>query len=703
MKNRTYHRKLVMIFAIIAAVVSITVIATVFLIESNMRSSVLHARESLEEVSSHAAESSIMEASGTIDTLASDSALASWASSRTGSAEYYFGALQIYKEIRRLSPVNGMYSYEISVTSADPEAFVITQDGTRGRRSFFSSLGIEGLSSMPLSPGTYAGRSEDGLVVILSRVCEGSSVFFIVEFPSELFSVPDDSGIDVTVLDEARNTVVSGTGYGSLMIHGSMIDDIDIGISENGGYAFRKVSFPYFRFSIVYSHYAGFMVPMIVFALIIPLILILSIAISYMLQKNLYEPVKTAYESARAEDDEASGNEFDAIISRCREADSLSRRLGEMFEELHLASDMQKYRAYIFGSDSPLRAEDDDKSFFALAIVIDDDDMSEMSVSHLLQVYSMVSRVKHLHFILMDDGTGTLIYKSSEEEGCYPFLYRCLKEYTAIDEFSSMQAAIVPASRGWESIHGSYRKAREIIGCRYQMRDKAILTQNDISVRTDTMHYPISDERKLINAALAASPDTMAIFDGIVAENHERMMGEGEYRQLASALASTVLRILQETKEDESCILSLRSLADGSDAGRIIDGLRSILSGYISRKRMEDDAKYSTTVALMKEYIQKHYAEPIMLIDLSEEFNLSPKYCSEIFNRLSGDTFKNYLNRSRVNAAQRMLDETPEIRISDLALRVGFSSSNTFIRVFDKYMGVTPKQYAESVMKRNSL
>ena len=91
--------------------------------------------------------------------------------------------------------MNGMYSYEISVTSADPEAFVITQDGTRGRRSFFSSLGIEGLSSMPLVPGTYAGRSEDGLVVILSRVCEGSSVFFIVEFPSELFSVPDDSGI----------------------------------------------------------------------------------------------------------------------------------------------------------------------------------------------------------------------------------------------------------------------------------------------------------------------------------------------------------------------------------------------------------------------------------------------------------------------------------------------------------------------------
>ena len=101
----------------------------------------------------------------------------------------------------------------------------------------------------------------------------------------------------------------------------------------------------------------------------------------------------------------------------------------------------------------------------------------------------------------------------------------------------------------------------------------------------------------------------------------------------------------------------------------------------------------------MKEYIQKHYAEPIMLIDLSEEFNLSPKYCSEIFNRLSGDTFKNYLNRFRIDAAQHIIDDDPDIRIADLAVRVGFSSSNTFIRVFDKYMGVTPKQYAENVKK----
>lgn len=85
-----------------------------------------------------------------------------------------------------------------------------------------------------------------------------------------------------------------------------------------------------------------------------------------------------------------------------------------------------------------------------------------------------------------------------------------------------------------------------------------------------------------------------------------------------------------------------------------------------------------------------------MLIDLSEEFNLTPKYCSEVFNRFSGDNFKNYLNRYRINMTQKIITEDPDVRIAELASRVGFSSSNTFIRVFDRYMGVTPKQYADS-------
>ena len=127
-------------------------------------------------------------------------------------------------------------------------------------------------------------------------------------------------------------------------------------------------------------------------------------------------------------------------------------------------------------------------------------------------------------------------------------------------------------------------------------------------------------------------------------------------------------------------------------------GSLSLLAGVLSKRVDESSLEI---VDEMKKYIQAHYSENIQLIDLSEEFNLSPKYCSEVFNRLSGENFKNYLNRFRINEAQRILDENPEIRITQLASEVGFSSSNSFIRVFDKYMGITPKQYAESRKKES--
>ena len=214
-----------------------------------------------------------------------------------------------------------------------------------------------------------------------------------------------------------------------------------------------------------------------------------------------------------------------------------------------------------------------------------------------------------------------------------------------------------------------------------------------------TRGSPIASERKLINAALSASPETLNIFDEIIAENtdEERMLPESEYRQLASALVSTVQRVFQEVKEDSS--IAWQEMRDSRDPGKTIESLRSILSAYIDRKTKEDEARYSRVVAAMKDYIKQHYSEPIMLIDLSEEFNLSPKYCSEIFNRVSGDTFKNYLNIYRTEEAKKIMNENPSIKIQDLASMVGFNSPNSFIRVFSRYTGMTPKAYAERTLR----
>ena len=58
-----------------------------------------------------------------------------------------------------------------------------------------------------------------------------------------------------------------------------------------------------------------------------------------------------------------------------------------------------------------------------------------------------------------------------------------------------------------------------------------------------------------------------------------------------------------------------------------------------------------------------------------------------------GDNFKNYINMYRIEKAKEILREKKDIKIKDLAEKLGYNSSNTFIRIFKKYEGISPTQF----------
>ena len=58
-----------------------------------------------------------------------------------------------------------------------------------------------------------------------------------------------------------------------------------------------------------------------------------------------------------------------------------------------------------------------------------------------------------------------------------------------------------------------------------------------------------------------------------------------------------------------------------------------------------------------------------------------------------GDNFKNYLSIYRIEKSKEIMQGNSGLRIKDLAELVGYNSSNTFIRTFRKYEGVSPGKY----------
>ncbi len=107
-----------------------------------------------------------------------------------------------------------------------------------------------------------------------------------------------------------------------------------------------------------------------------------------------------------------------------------------------------------------------------------------------------------------------------------------------------------------------------------------------------------------------------------------------------------------------------------------------------------DDNKYDRTMAnKMITYIHENYVRDISLNDISEHFNMSTSYLSTMFKYYTGQNFKDYLNLCRVKASKELMQKESNLRINEIATRVGCSGAVTFIRMFRKYEGMSPGQY----------
>ena len=92
------------------------------------------------------------------------------------------------------------------------------------------------------------------------------------------------------------------------------------------------------------------------------------------------------------------------------------------------------------------------------------------------------------------------------------------------------------------------------------------------------------------------------------------------------------------------------------------------------------------------EFIEKNYANPLTLQQLSASVSMSPKYFCRFFSEMTHQTPMDYLNRQRIEEACYQLAATDD-SITEIAYRNGFNDLSYFIRTFKKYKGTTPGKY----------
>lgn len=92
------------------------------------------------------------------------------------------------------------------------------------------------------------------------------------------------------------------------------------------------------------------------------------------------------------------------------------------------------------------------------------------------------------------------------------------------------------------------------------------------------------------------------------------------------------------------------------------------------------------------ELIHSSFEQPWTIETLAANVGMSRAAFAKRFSSLVGQTIFSYLSNLRIQKSKEMIANT-SLFIDDIALSVGYESERAFTKTFNKYVGMTPKQF----------
>ncbi|GKX27537.1 hypothetical protein SH1V18_00170 [Vallitalea longa] len=142
-------------------------------------------------------------------------------------------------------------------------------------------------------------------------------------------------------------------------------------------------------------------------------------------------------------------------------------------------------------------------------------------------------------------------------------------------------------------------------------------------------------------------------------------------------------------KISNKCILHIDQYYDYSLLYQIGEMIIKEFFGIIKNHTL---IQLSPNILQALKYINNNYMHNIKLSDIASSIPINESYLSAQFKQEYHISLKQYLNQYRINQAT-ILIKNSDMNLTDIALKVGFESTNYFSTVFKKYLNMTPTEY----------
>ncbi|MEK5418486.1 response regulator [Paenibacillus sp. FSL L8-0708] len=246
----------------------------------------------------------------------------------------------------------------------------------------------------------------------------------------------------------------------------------------------------------------------------------------------------------------------------------------------------------------------------------------------------------------------------------------------------------------------AYRQAISALGYHFYTGGNGVYIYSNIENKPLALHsYSAAVEQELLFALRSGnSAKSLQMLDQLFAELLDSgLLPEPRYVESVSyELGYRICRVLLEQfpygqvepLEHRIAVLKNRVHPSLQDIRDLLSGLCREACALVTEARSLESTRIIRQAAA---YIDSHLDTGLSLEQVAKQINLSQGYFSNLFKKVQGISFQQYVMHEKMEKAKAMLISGRQVQ--EIAQDLGYEHRRYFSEVFKKYTGMTPSEF----------
>ncbi|OXM83068.1 response regulator [Paenibacillus rigui] len=244
----------------------------------------------------------------------------------------------------------------------------------------------------------------------------------------------------------------------------------------------------------------------------------------------------------------------------------------------------------------------------------------------------------------------------------------------------------------------AYQQALHALSYRFYTEGNVVNSYHDVAPKQQRMpNYSVATEQQFLFALRAGNKDKcQLILEQIF---NELLMAdplpEPQYvENLCYELSAKICRVMLEQFPQEK----VQALENGFHVGKGYYSFQNMTEtvktlcmeacGWIEHERSDESTKI---IHQAKDYISANLHLNLTLEHCAKQINLSPGYFSNLFKKVLGISFQQFVIHQRMERARTMLIDGYQVQ--EIAQALGYEHRRYFSEVFKKHTNMTPSEF----------